>query len=341
MKGIPLILISLLVVSCVQDMDYDISGSASVPVLNALWSAAEATHEVYLCKSGAYKVEAFDEPAVLECYVNGSLESETESYDEVTTRSGISFRKYTVSADLHENDEVKLVVKLPGSELRTVAVVPKAPVVRLDTSSVNPLGNAPGRLSKITRDYTVTMTLDDFPGEESYYRLFSPSLHLESHIIETGELINTKDVDYIPIEEKDPIFKNVPIHFPEEIMLELPFLGASATNSTHVFSDELFENKSYSFSFFISESRYIPSSTGTGEYITYDARFRIANLSKDEYTYLLAANAATSSFADPMAEPVVMPSNVENGLGVFSIHNAFDVTVRLENQIWPANDNVQ
>lgn len=331
----------LLVVSCLQEMDYDISRAVSVPVLNALWSAAESSHDVYLCKSGAYKVETFDEPVVIECYVNGSLVSETELYDEITTRSGITFWKYTVNAKLHEKDEVKLVVKMSDSEIRSSAVVPKAPVVRLDTSSVNPLGNLPGKPSIITRDYTVTVTLDDFPGEESYYRLFSPSLHLESHIITTGELINIKDIDYIPIEENDPIFKNIPIHFPEEIMIEFPFLGASATNSTHVFSDELFENKSYCFTFFISESHYIPSSTGTGEYVTYDARFRMANLTKAEYNYLLAANAITSIFADPMAEPVVMPSNIENGLGVFSIHNAFDVTIHLENQSWPVNDNFQ
>ena len=336
MKRIPPFFLILSIVSCVQDLEYDISDADKTPVINALWSASDMEHAVYICQSGAYKVEEVDDDINVCCHVNDSVKAETDAFETVTSRSGATFRKYTLSVRLEEGDDVELFVKMPDREMRAKSVVPQAPRVRLDTVSVDKsFRDINGRASHIVRDYTVTLSLEDFPGERSYFRFHAPSLHVESHDIKTDTLIAQKDIDYIEFDENDPVFKNVPIHFPDEIMRELPFLGASVSNSSHVFSDELFEDGTYSFVIPIQESRYIPATTGTGEYVTYQARFRLAALSKDEYAYLLSANAVNSIFLDPMAEPITMPSNVENGIGVFSINYSFDKTIRLEDQLWP------
>lgn len=333
-----LLILPLLTVSCVEDLDYDISDAAEVPVINAMWNASEQTHDVFLCTSGAYKVNEPKELAHIYCYINGYLAAETEEFETVNTSRGITFHKYSLNAPLRENDKVRLVVKIADTELFADATVPASPTVTIDTVSVDKTyRDYFGRPVKITRDYTITMTVEDPPEDASFYRLYYPGLHVESHRIDNGQLKNTQDFNQLPVNEDDPVFNNVPIHFPEEIMLELPFLGGSVTNSNHVFTDELFEGGSHSFVFDIPESQYLPGSAGTGEYITYDARFRLACISWNEYVYLLSANAASSIYADPMAEPVVMPSNINNGLGIFSINNTYDKIIRLENQSWPEN----
>lgn len=320
---------ALLIISCQSTLDYDISSADPVPVLNALWSAADSEHAVYICTSNAYNVSETEETAHIYCYVNGKIAAETEDYTIRQTSSKIDLKEYIIKTDLSAGDHVRIIARFPDKELSAEAVVPPAPCVRIDTTSVADDFNYGGPVVvENRRDYSITMTLDDNPGKATFYRLYSPNVHSEVHRVKDDSLVEKKDWLWFPFDEKDPVFKNVTVEFPFEIMLEFPFLSGTV-NATHVFSDELFADNSHSLFFELSQDKY-DLSIWHKRYCDISMRFRLASLSREEYLYLVAANAATASFADPMAEPVVLPYNVSGGLGFFGIENVYDRTILLK-----------
>lgn len=325
---------SILVCSCISRLDYDISGVDSQIVLNALWSAGDSEHDVYLCSSGAYSVHKLEGPVQISCFVNGEMVAYSDSASGEVSSNGIVFMRYTLSASFAGGDEVKLTVRAGDTELKSITSVPRAPSARVDTSSVD-ISNYP---DQIMRDYSFRLILEDSSEEQSYYRLLAPSLKGQVRTIGAGTLIGTNEWSYLPINEDEPVFNNIPMHFPEEITRELPFLGTAVTNGTHVFSDELFSGRTYVFNFSLNQGSYADG-LQTGCYMDYRIRFRLASLSREEYMFLLAVNASASSLADPMSEPATMPCNIEGGLGFFGIDNVFETSLKLNRQIWPDNNS--
>lgn len=330
-RGIGLLAVLLLFhVSCESQLEYDISSREPLPVLNALWNAENSEHKVYLCTSNAYHVSAGNDTATVSCFINGTLVYRTYQYELLRTQvSHIDFQEYTIRARMKAGDHVKIVAELPNAEIIGESVVPPPPSVQIDTTSVADdfYYNSP-HVVENRRDYTISMIIKDVVGEPSYYRVFSPTLHSEAHQTEDDLLLKQRDWLWVPIDEKDPIFKNVTVQFPFEVLLEFPFLSGT-TNSTHVFSDDLFADQSYRLSFRLRQRDY-DLYIGHKQYADMRVRLRLASLTHGEFTYLLAANASMSSFADPLAEPVVLPYNVKGGLGFFGVENIFEQEIDLK-----------
>ena len=316
-----------LFVSCEKELDYNLDSVEPQYVLNAMWYAGDSQHDVFLCTSNAFNVTPPQQTARVSCYVNGILVCETSHYTLEKTLNNISLHKYTLTANLHEGDQVEIVAKYPGHELHGTSSVPKAPHVQLDTTSVSRnTYDDQGRLIQEKRLYHIDLSLADEPGTDNYYRLISPFLRTEVRI--NHECLDVQEWPWLPFNEDDPVFKNLNVQFPKELLLEFPFLGG-ASNSTHVFSDELFKDKSYQFHFEIDQKDYM-SNPWNERYSETTVRFRLFAIPWKEYTYLIATNAAMTSFYNPMAEPVTIPYNIEGGLGFFSVDNGFDRTITLK-----------
>lgn len=333
MRTVKYILLSIipafLMSSCQSALEYDISSAEPVLVLNALWSAADSEHAVYICTSNAYNVSETKDAAHISCYVNGEFTAEAEDYAIKKTSSKINLQEYIIKTNLSVGDHVRIIASFPDKELSADAVVPPEPCVRIDTTSVSDDFYYGGPVVvENRREYSIAMTIEDNPGEATFYRLYSPNVHSEVRREKDDSLVEKRDWPWLPFDEKDPVFKNVTVQFPFEVMLEFPFLSGTV-NATHVFSDELFANGSHNFFFDLSQDDY-DLSIGHKRYCDISVRFRTASLSREEYLYLVAANAATTSFADPMAEPVVLPYNVSGGLGFFGIENVYDRTIILK-----------
>jgi len=327
-KSIAVIAYLLLFTSCVGDLDYDISSVVEIPVLSALWTADASQHEVYLCTSGPYEIKEAEEDITIQCYVNGVLKEEKNEYETINDPySKIILHKYLMNVGLVGGDHVKLIALIGDKKMEAEANVPSAPMVKIDTSSFQDYASAVYHNYRI---YDVTLTVKDEPGKENFYRLFSPTVFTEAWDDETGEKRSESGGKYVQIDDKDPIFKNIDLVFPKEITLELPFLSHAISNDTHIFSDELFSDEEYQFHFQIAQGSYLPYPVDDGDPLTYRVRFRLAQLSKEEYLYLVAANAAASAILDPFAEPVIMPSNIVGGLGVFCIRNGTDEVISLK-----------
>ena len=317
--------------ACERQLDYDISSAAPVPVMNALWSAGDNEHSVFLCSSYAYEVASMEETATVSCFVNGVCVSKTTDYIiRLTKYSNIDLQEYKVQASLSAGDRVRIVASFPDVELSAESTVPSPPSVQIDTTSVaDDYYRYIGQDAvENRRNYSITMTLADDPGTPTYYRFYSPNVHSEVRRVKDDSLVEKKDWLWFQFDENDPVYKNITAQFPFEMMLEFPFL-AGTVNATHVFSDELFSDRSYNFYFDLSQKDY-ELTIWHKRYADISIRFRLASLSREEYLYLIAANAATASFADPMAEPVVLPYNVKGGLGFFGVENVYDQTIDLK-----------
>lgn len=58
-----------------------------------------------------------------------------------------------------------------------------------------------------------------------------------------------------------------------------------------------------------------------------DIRLVVKSISRDKYLFSKSINAYWNAEGNPFAEPVIVPTNVENGLGIFSIENSTEFIV--------------
>ena len=318
--------LALLAASCIKPLEYNISSAEEIPVLYAIWSSDVDEHDVYLCTSGPYEVlPAWDDCRIL-CYVNGNLKADVAEAvsEELSDVDPVEFLHYRIPVHVEEGDRVELEARFPDRVLTASTTVPHTPDLQMDTSSV-------ARESIVSpRLYTVAMTLHDKAGEMSYYRIYKPRGHSwvydrNGRLKREGELVFQSLID-----ENAPIFKNISIHFPKDLALEFPFLGPTSTNLSYVFSDELFSDSSYTFTFktihFSGKGGY-----GSGERLENEFIGIVSSISKEEYDYLVALNAAMSSSGDNFAEPVTVPTNIEGGgLGIFTIRNTRRISIAFE-----------
>lgn len=85
------------------------------------------------------------------------------------------------------------------------------------------------------------------------------------------------------------------------------------------FSDELFDGKSYSVK--ISLAQYYFNADTNMIY------FDLYSLSPDFYKYIISLNKYNDANGNPFAEPVMVFSNVENGIGIFTSSNSISDSI--------------
>lgn len=314
--------------SCTTSLTYDISERPVVPVLNAVWDACEQEHIVYLCGSGPYAVTDIGDNAQVFCYVNDALVAEADStWQEPVQDKGFTLQAFRIRARIFAGDQVRLSVHLPEGDLLARATVPAPPSIRVDSVSVAGRDSSPSFFSY--REYSLTLTLADPPGQENYYRLFTPSVHSEAWMSKSCRKVEDRDWMYgLPIDTGDPIFQNSPTQFPKELGEELPFLSTQTDNFTHVFTDALFPGDRHAFLFSMDQERYKTYTYASR--VKYLVRFRLGTLNRETYQYMVATNAAATAKLDPLSEPVIMPENVEGGMGFFALQHSIVQDVILE-----------
>lgn len=198
----------------------------------------------------------------------------------------------------------RIVAEHPGFEpVEASDVVPiPAEILSWDTATVevdNPFGTTSGR------EYRFTFA--DPPDEDNYYMV--EVIQAEEYYInyifdpETGEFVP----DTVWLEQ--PFFFPVGMNTSDQVIISEneSFLGESLTfGDQFFFSDNLFAGSTREFTVRINEP--LPSA----RYI-----LRLSTLSYDYYRYRITARRFFDTNGDPFAEPVLVFSNVEGGLGIF------------------------
>lgn len=334
---------TLIVGACTNVIDYDISGRPMVPVINALWSTAESNHIVYIAGSEAYTVSTIRDTAVVECYVNGVLACTSDSL-WFEASSGVCFQGHRFKADLQPKDSILLDITLGGKHITAAAVVPEKAEMQVDTTTVS---IDPSYM--FFRKYDIDCTIRDFPGRPSYYRLYSPSVMVEGWQQRQSIVVARHEWSgALIIDDKDPIFKNVSYSFPEELTRDITFVHSGLSNNTHIFSDDEFQDGLYCFHFNMYQGDFtlfydddyninndpefdpIIDIQEEIDWFKFRVKLMVGSLSEEEYLYLLAYNAAWASYMDPLSEPVVLPSNINGGIGFFAVENTTEYSVSLK-----------
>lgn len=357
------VLLILLFVSsagCKNLIDYSLDGTPTMIELSAVWSAADSEHVICLAASDAYSVSEIKDTAEISCFVNGKLAAKADSVWREKSRDGTVAQYYRIRLSLHSADSVALKVSLPGHSLEASAIVPPVPKIRIDTTLTGAQGGGVPY-----RQYDLDCTVEDIPDQPSYYRLYTPTVTtgfwLQIAEVKTGQRFWPVGPE---IDGSDPVFKNVSFYFPEVLSRDMTFIHSGLSNRTNIFPDDSFEDSHHTFTFqfdqnlfcfprvdkdfFSLENIDFESSEWcrnrpeewlqdhydwflrSYDWMKFRVDVRVASLSREEYMYLIAYNAAKIASVDPLSEPVVLPSNVTGGLGFFAIENVAGSSIETE-----------
>lgn len=161
-----------------------------------------------------------------------------------------------------------------------------------------------------------TMRFSDPADEENYYRLVIGYRigKDQSYQKSNGDsilLVSVMDYtdSYSGIESDDPVFSNN--ESADEMLFE-------SSNSLYaVFTDELFNGKTYNLNFYLSDYlTYDLHQVDTTSRDFYIIKFELQTVTKDTYYYLKSLGSVWSSDG-LFSEPVQVYNNIENGLGIF------------------------
>ena len=155
----------------------------------------------------------------------------------------------------------------------------------------------------------------DPPDEDNFYRLvvrqnygIYPGDKYEPYNSEIPVLLSNNDLPWI--------VSNDPLLNPAE---EDDIIGSSSGNKYNIFSDEKINGKDYELSFSINfkGANFDPAYF---EFVCLN--IQLQSISKEYYSYLISYSNHTMTDGDFFSEPVLVYSNVENGLGIFGAFNA-------------------
>lgn len=239
-------------------------------------------------------------------------------------------------------ETIKFIVHVPGrNELNFEAVVyPRPVIISLDTVNVwtgkqyhiqyssSSSGNGP-TVHNIDTIATIdghfinyTLKFNDNASEKNYYRLVVQSTAHYTHIDTIKNITSQNEQTLYSFNFTDVVSGNNTNTDPLSI-------GGSAypDNTYGVFSDELFNGKTYSLTFSTDESIY----TYTPKYgssIRPDwkkIRIYLQSISKDYYLYLKSRDASRS--VDFFSEQVQIHNNIVGGIGILGSYSPSNVVV--------------
>jgi hypothetical protein len=297
------VLLTIIFGACEKNIDIDIGDTDPMIVLNGVLKA-DSTVEIFLSRTRHIldnneinsllnaSVEISDEEGNSEALLLGS--GNLYRTDQMNIQSG---KAYTIRASAPGYNDVEATTSVPE----------RVPIARFDTSTVyNDWGEDMIEFS---------IELDDPPGVENYY-MISISTQLSFSYKEYSYYLDTLYVDL----EKDTVIvgyvrdsviftdvRNENVWFESE---NLAIEQQESYTSRVLFSDRLFDGKSYTirgrfntwFLWGISDSSTID--------------VRLQSIDSHYYKYIDSRVDHYYARNDPFAVPVIVHSNIQNGVGI-------------------------
>lgn len=301
--------------ACENEIEIIEADNEEMVILNGLLDASSKTHHVHLSVGSGKRVSSLYN-AQVKCYVNGKYVS-----DGKPDQYGLSLSApYLFEAEIKEGDVVRIETD-KGVSAETV--VPKAPVV----TKVDTLVIAPGNVSE-DGEIKFRITFDDIPGEESFYMADIESDFTISFPGDNDFKEEYHDEHFLE-SDKDPLLDDGASSGDEDSLLneliELLFGG----NEYNVFSDNSFADKSYTI------KAKVPYGYLRRDYLTYHpfdwpceyafnesvAKFKVFGMDKTTFRYIKSMSSAWTLGSYVITSPVILPTNVEGGIGYVGAMN--------------------
>lgn len=254
--------------------------------------------------------------AEVNLWINGVFK-EKLNFDSLGTYS--SYFKPTIS------DQIKLTVDVPQmKQVCATSCFSQAPIVlSVDTQKVlinkEILRYPSGEIQVVKNHYKVNYKLkfEDNGNQQNYYRLilgivsFKGVWNKNSNIVDTiANQINFSDFDFA-----DVVSGNLTDPLADEGTSPVGMLLSNAKNRYHVFSDDIFNGKTYSLQFSTNITKYIKDiDYGSLENVKHEVYISLQSISQDYYLYLKTRSASYA--ANYFSEPIKVHNNIEGGIGI-------------------------
>lgn len=165
MKKIPaIILLSVMLASCVDDIYPPAPGPEWILGMNADLYTTDTVHTVYLYYSGHNSVRYAD-GASITCYVNGTPVCIAEDCTSHTDETSI----YEIRAVFHPGDEIRLAAAKDGEVIEADLVVPPTP--EIDSFECMPVMEPEFRQTSYSRIMQINIGIRDNSQEDDYYAI--------------------------------------------------------------------------------------------------------------------------------------------------------------------------
>jgi hypothetical protein len=298
-----LLMLVILFGSCEKNVDIDIGDTEPMIVLNGVLKA-DSTIEIYLSRT-RHILDNTEINSLLNATVE--ISDEEGNSEELEIGAGNLYRTDQLSVQHGKTYTIR--ASAPGyNDVEATTIIPESvPIARFDTSTVyNDWGEDMIEFS---------IVLDDPPGVENYYMISIRSdlkyYHTEySYYLDTLYVDPEKDTVVIGYVRDSVVYKDVRN---ESVWFESENLAIEQTDSYSsrvIFSDRLFDGRTYTI-----RGRF---NTWFLYGVNDSATIDVSLYTIDSHYYRYIDSRADHYYArnDPFAVPVIVYSNIQNGVGI-------------------------
>jgi len=329
-----IIIISLLCVSCENEIPFNIDNKAPKLVINALWDSNKEKNDIMLALTGRDNVTYINE-ATISIYVNGVLKDYITEPDP--DEEYVQYPIYRTKVRFDPDDVLKIEVKTNDGKYYAqseVTVPQPIPIEKIDTTLVTK------NLEWYSSDkyLRVKTTFTDNDHKTNYYRILmitNAEIEAKSSVTLADTTVYETFLVPLIIREDVVLTDGRPSPEDDDVGLLPPIRNLYG----------VFDNSRINGTYTMITSLRIPYSYfdyyGYGFFplkdvkrIGIDVKVRLMSISKMQYFYLKALNIYDSvEYDDYLNLPVKFPSNIEGGTGIFGVSIGDEITIQLEDYI--------
>jgi hypothetical protein len=290
-------LTALLLAGCTKFLEFDGEGARPRLVMNALLQA-DSTFEVHLSNSVGYV-----DNISIEDQINGEVRVRNAQGELIETLLHAGEGRYIGAQTAQSGMRYTIEADHPGFSSITASDRVPEPVAILAVDTFSAVTNDP--FGSEWNNLNIALTFND-PAAENYYSIevFQNETFFVDYIYDPE--LNSYVLDTVWLDS--PAYFQVGLATTDPILINETPTGIAeneAFGNQFLFSDALFNGGTRTLTF------RIESFTPNSRYVV-----RLSSLSHDYFRYLRTVDRYLSADGDPFAEPVLVFSNVKDGLGI-------------------------
>lgn len=302
-------------ISCENEIFFQQDHQEPQLLMNAFLEAGKKENKVYLrIAKDAEMVQVGNGSVKL--FINGE-EKETAEAKILWINSGLkdSLKACVLETPLNPGDHIRLEATAENGKFHASAETEMPyPVSQIEVDTCR-------TLFKI--DYGMTecmqykIKINDRPGEKNYYQLvIQEGIYFGEELPDDWEPTNYVEI----INQEDVVLTDG--HMTTSDDDEYNFMDMAIRNVNNVFTDRRFPDASYTLKVY---TRYYEPDVYVMDYA-----IRILSISEPMYRYLRALNCLQSEdYDETFMEPVIIPDNVEGGLGFVGASADSKIIIRI------------
>lgn len=313
---------TLTIVSCTNELPFNIKDNPPKLVMNALINADSLTNVLFLNFTGKENSNHVLN-ATVEVRVNGQI---TETLRPLPPeKEGNRQCRFKITSKFTSGDVVRIDALTDDGQHHAWAevTVPQrlGEIENIDTITV------PLKQYSYTQNFLrYKITFRDRPNENNYYRIIvDRQITVKDFNYETNEYVTqTKHRYYFIIREDVVLTDGQPTTGDDEDN----GMFDTVKNIYGVFDDSRFKNSAYTMT--VYNQIYNDVFPGYGDNVKTDVTIRLLSITETEYYYLKALNQVDSdSYDETINEPIRYLSNVNGGTGMLGISTEVSKVVHI------------